>query len=118
VFANSTAGLLTPGQRHEATVWMPRLPWGAVQRPGPGRLTRRRRMGAKAAILRAMPRYRRGPGIRLPLPRKRGVPRPGPFARPRCRPCHTTERVLNRLKPFRRMARRDEKRVATEQALR
>jgi transposase len=113
------AFLLTPGQRHEANVLIPLMAQGAVQRPGPGRPTRRPRrlLGDKAYSGRAIRRYRRRHGIRLTIPRNHGEQRTGPFDRHLSRQRHKIERLMNRLKQCRRMATRDEKRAATYQAM-
>jgi transposase len=113
------ACLLTPGQRHAAKCWMPLLAQGAVKRPGPGRPKRRRRrlMGEKAYSSRASRRSLRGHGIRLTIPHQHGEHRTGPFDRQLSRPRHKIERLMNRLKQFRRMATRDEKRAANDQAM-
>jgi transposase len=113
------AFLLTPGPRHEAKCLIPLRAQGAVQRPGPGRPKRRprRRMGAKAYSSRAMRRYLRGHGIRRTIPRTPGEHRTGPVDRQLSRQRQKIERLMTRLKPFRRMATRDEKRAANDQAM-
>ena len=110
---------LTPGQRHEAKVLIPLMAQGAVKRPGPGRPKRRPRrlMGDKAYSSRAIRRYLRGHGIRLTIPRKHGEHRTGPFDRPLYRQRNKIERLINRLKQFRRIATRYEKRAANYQAM-
>ena len=112
--------ILTPGQRREALVLIPRMAQGSVKRQGPGRPQRRpqRLIGEKAYSSRAIRRYLRSHGIRLTIPRQPGEPRPGPFDRRLYRQRNKVERWINRLKPFRRMATRDEKRAANYQAMR
>jgi transposase len=92
---------------------------GTVKRRGPGRPKRRpkRLIGDQASSSRAMRRYRRRHGIRVTIPRQRRAHRPGPLDRRRSRQRHNTERWMNRLKQFRRMATRDEKRAANYLAM-
>lgn len=92
---------------------------GAVKRPGPGRPKRRPRrlIGDKAYSRRASRRYLRGHGLRLTIPRTHGEHRTGPFDRQLYRQRNKIERLMNRLKQFRRMATRDEKRAANYQAM-
>ena len=111
--------ILTPGQRHEATVFEQLLESGAVKRRGPGRPKRRphRVMGDKGYSSRRIRRYARQHGIRITIPRKRHEGRPGPFNRTRYRLRNRIERLINRCKPFRRLATRYEKRAVNYQAL-
>ena len=111
--------ILTPGQRHEALVFEPLLETGAVKRRGPGRPRRRphRIIGDKGYSSRRIRRYARQHGIRITIPRKRHEGRTGPCARVRCRLRHRIERLINRCKPFRRLATRDEKRAANYHAM-
>jgi transposase len=106
--------ILTPGQRHEALVLIPLMAQGTVKRRGPGRPKRRpkRLIGDKAYSSRAIRRYLRRHGIRLTIPRKRGEHRTGPFDRRLYRQRNKIERLINRLKQFRRIATRYEKRAA------
>jgi transposase len=106
--------ILTPGQRHEALVLIPLMAQGTVKRRGPGRPKRRpkRLIGDKAYSSRAIRQYLRHHGIRLTIPRKRGEPRTGPFDRRLYRQRNKIERLINRLKQFRRIATRYAKRAA------
>jgi transposase len=110
--------ILTPGQRHEAKYLMPLMAQGAVKRPRAGRPKRRpgRLSGEKAYRSRAIRRFLRSHGIRLTIPRTHGEHRTGPFDRHLYRQRHKMERLMNRLKQFRRMATRYEKRAANDQA--
>jgi transposase len=85
-----------------------------VKRRGPGRPTRcpKRLLGEKASSSRAIRRDLRRHGTRLTIPRNRGEPRTGPFDRRLYRQRNKLERLMNRLKQFRRIATRDEKRAA------
>jgi transposase len=111
--------LLTPGQRHEALVLIPLMGQGAIQRPGPGRPKRRpqRLIGDKAYSSRAIRQYLRQHGIRLTIPRKRSEHRTGPFDRRLYRQRNKIERLINRIKQFRRIATRYEKRAANYLAM-
>jgi transposase len=111
--------ILTPGQRHEALVLIPLMAQGPVKRRGPGRPKRRpkRLIGDKAYSSRAIRQYLRRHGIRLTIPRKRGEHRTGPFDRRVYRQRNKIERLINRLKQFRRIATRYEKRAANYLAM-
>jgi transposase len=111
--------ILTPGQRHEAVVLIPLLAQGAVKRPGPGHPKRRpkRLIGDKAYSSRAIRQYLRGHGIRITIPRKRCEHRTGSFDRLLYRQRNKIERLINRLKQFRRIATRYKKRAANYQAM-
>jgi transposase len=111
--------ILTPGQRHEAMVFAPLLETGAVKRRGPGRPKRRpyRIIGDKGYSSRRIRHYARQHGLRITIPRKRNEGRTGPFDRARDRLRNRIERLMNRCKPFRRLATRDEKRAANYQAM-
>jgi transposase len=106
--------ILTPGQRHEALVLIPLMAQGTVKRRGPGRPKRRpkRLIGDKAYGSRAIRQYLRHHGIRLTIPRNRGEHRTGPFDRRLYRQRNKLERLINRLKQFRRIATRYEKQAA------
>ena len=111
--------ILTPGQRHEVKVLIPLMVQGTVKRRGPGRPTRRpkRLIGDKAYSSRAIRQYLRRHGIRRTIPRTHGEQRTGPFDRRRYRQRNKIERLINRLKQFRRIATRDEKRAANYLAM-
>jgi transposase len=111
--------ILTPGQRHEAMVFDQLLESGAVKRRGPGRPKRRphRLMGDKGYSSRRIRRYARQHGIRITIPRKCNEGRTGSFHRPLYRLRNRIERLMNRCKPFRRLATRDEKRAVNDRAM-
>ena len=92
---------------------------GAVQRSGPGCPKRRpgRLVGDKGDSSRAIRQYLRRHGIRVTIPRKRGERRTGPFDRTIYRLRNAIERLINRLKQFRRIATRYEKRAANYQGM-
>ena len=111
--------MLTPGQRHEATVFEQLMESGAVKRRGPGRPKRRphRIIGDKGYSSRRIRQYARQHGIRITIPRKRTEGRTGPFNRALYRLRNRIERLINRCKQFRRLATRYEKRAANYKAM-
>ena len=111
--------ILTPGQRHEATVFEQLLETGAVKRRAPGRPKRRSRrvVGDKGYSSRKIRQYARQHGIRIPIPRKQKECHKGPFHRSLYRLRHHIERLVNRCKQFRRLATRYEKRAANYHAM-
>ena len=111
--------LLTPGQRHEALVFIPLMERGAVKRPRGGRPKRRpeRVVGDKAYSSGTIRRYLRRHGIRLTIPRKQNEHRTGPFDRGLYRQRERVERLINRLKQHRRVATRYEKRAENYRAV-
>ena len=111
--------VLTPGQRHEATVCAPVLEQGAVRRPGRGRPRRRpkRVVGDKGYTGRARRGYCRRRGIRHTIPRRRDERRTGPFDRAVYRLRNRVERLINRCKQFRSLATRYDKRAHSYRAL-
>jgi transposase len=103
--------VLTPGEQHEATVFVPLLEQGAVRRPGPGhpRVRPDRLSGDKGYSsdqIRATARRR---GIRITIPRKANEDRTGPFDRTLYRLRRKVEGLFNRCKQYRSLATRYEK---------
>jgi transposase len=109
----------TPGQRHEAVAFAPRLEAGAVKRRGPGRPKRRpqRVIGDQGYRSGKMRPYARQHGMRSTIPRQRHDGRTSPFERALYRLRHRIERVINRGKQFRRLATRDETRAVSYKAM-
>ena len=103
--------VLTPGERHEAVAFPELMAGGVGKRPKGGRprCRPRRLVGEKAYSSGASRRSMRRRGIGITIPRKRNAPRPGPFDRVLYRSRHRVERLINRLKQFRRLALRYEK---------
>ena len=104
---------LPEGQKHEAGVFDELMRQGAVKRRGAGRpRTRPERVcgdkGYSSGKIRSYLRRRR---IRLTIPRKRNEKRRGPFDREIYRRRNVVERAINRLKQFRRIATRYEKKA-------
>jgi transposase len=87
---------------------------GAKGRP---RLRPRRVVGDKGYSSRAIRRYARQHGIRITIPRKVNESRKGPFDREVYKQRNLVERLINRLKQFRRLATRYEKRGVNYRAM-
>lgn len=104
---------LTAGQQHEATELEPLMEQGAVKRQGTGRPRVRpfRVVGDKAYSSGKIRRYLRRHGIRLTIPRRSNERHRGKFDRAIYRERNRVERTINRLKQFRRVATRYEKRA-------
>jgi transposase len=111
--------LLTPGQQNEATVFEQLMEQGAVRRPGRGRPKQRpgRVVGDKGYSSRKIRRYARRRGIRITIPRRKTECRTGPFDKAIYRTRNQIERLINRLKQFRRLATRYEKRAENHRAM-
>jgi transposase len=92
---------------------------GTVARVGRGRprLRPKRVVGDKGYSSRKIRAYLRRRGIRITIPRKTNERRTGPFNRAIYRERNRVERLINRLKQWRRLATRYEKRVAYHQAM-
>jgi transposase len=105
--------VLTPGERHETTVFEQLMEQGAVRRPGRGRpkLRPARVVGDKGYSSGTIRRYLRRHGIRMTIPRRTNERRTGPFDRGLYRQRNCIERLINRCKQFRRLATRYEKRA-------
>ena len=111
--------MLTPGQRHEATVFEQLLEQGAVQRPGRGRPRVRplRVVGDKGYTGHKRRAYCRRRGICYTLARLRSERRGGRFDRATYRLRNRVERLINRCKQFRSLATRYDKRAESYRAL-
>ncbi|NET38843.1 MAG: IS5 family transposase [Cyanothece sp. SIO1E1] len=105
--------LLTVGERHETVVFEQLMEQGAVKREGAGRprLRPRRVSGDKGYSSIKIRRYLRRRGIRYTIPRKSTEHRGGKFDKSLYRTRNLVERCFNRLKQFRRVATRYEKRA-------
>ena len=103
--------LLTVGERHEAVVFEQLMEQGAVKREGPGRprLRPRRVSGDKGYSSGKIRLYLRRRGIRITIPRKDNERRRSKFDKSLYRQRNRVERCFNRLKQFRRIATRYEK---------
>jgi transposase len=110
--------LLSGGERHEAPFLPSLLEHRKVKRPGRGRPRPKRVVGDKGYSSAANRAYLRRRGIAAVIPRRRdqGGPRPR-FDRGAYRQRNRVERLINRLKQFRRVATRYEKRAANYLAM-
>jgi len=104
--------LATAGQRHEAPLLRKLLEAGAVKRPGRGRPRVRPDavVGDKGYSYPSLRRYLRARGIRAVIPSKSDQRRQPGFDRAVYRERNRVERTVNRLKGWRRVATRYEKR--------
>ena len=100
-------------------MFKPLMEAGAVKRPGRGRPKKRpgRVAGDKGYSSRANRHYLRRRGIRVTIPRRKDECRAGPFDRALYKLRNQVERLINRLKQFRRLATRYEKRAANYRAM-
>jgi transposase len=110
---------LTPGQRHESVVFPDLMTGGAVKRVGRGRPRQRpkRVVADKGYASRTNRCAMRRRGIRTTIPRKANERRRGPFDKATYRLRNRVERLINRLKQFRRLATRYEKRAENFRAM-
>ena len=111
--------ILTPGQDHESSVLKPLMERGAVKRRGRGRprVRPRRVVGDKGYSSRENRQYLRRRGMRLTIPRKKNERRRGRFDKAIYRMRNRVERLINRMKQFRRLATRYEKRAENFRAM-
>ncbi|NJL41388.1 MAG: IS5 family transposase, partial [Leptolyngbyaceae cyanobacterium SM1_4_3] len=105
--------LLSVGERHETVLFEPLMEQGAVKRAKGGRprLRPRRVVADKAYSSGKIRRYLRRRGIRLTIPRKTNEKHRGQFDKTIYRQRNWVERCFNRLKQFRRVATRYEKKA-------
>ena len=101
------------GERHETVVFEPLMEQGAVKRRGAGRprLRPKRVSGDKGYSSGKIRRYLRRRGIRITIPRKENERHRGKFDKALYRQRNRVERCFNRLKQFRRIATRYEKKA-------
>jgi transposase len=104
--------LATAGQRHEALMLRKLMEAGAVKRTGRGRPRIRPAAvaGDKGHSHLSLRRYLRRRGIRAVIPPKSDQPRQPSFDKAAYRRRNHVERTVNRLKGWRRVATRYEKR--------
>ena len=108
------AFVLQPGQEHESKAFERLMNHGAVKRRQRGRPRQRPRRvaGDKAYSSRRIRAWLRQRGIRITIPRKANERRRGPFNKQLYQLRAKVEQLINRLKQFRRIATRYEKRAA------
>jgi transposase len=111
--------LATAGQRHEALMLRRLMERGAVKRAGRGRPRLRPAAvaGDKGYSFASLRRYLRRRGIRAVIPSKSDQPRQPGFDQVAYRQRNQVERTINRLKGWRRVATRYEKREANYLAM-
>jgi transposase len=111
--------ILTAGQRHEATVFEALLEQGTVKRVGRGGQRRKptRISGDKGYSSKKIRVYCRRKGINHTIPWKRNEKHRGRFDRAAYKRRNVVERCINRLKQFRRIATRYEKRAVNYLAM-
>ena len=111
--------VLTGGERHEQIALEALLDQGAVRRSGRGRprLRPRRVAGDKAYSSGKIREALRRRGIGAVIPTKENEQRQPDFDREAYRQRNRIERLINRLKQFRRIATRYEKRAANYLAM-
>jgi transposase len=111
--------VLTAGQRHEQIALEALLDRGAIRRQARGRprLRPRRVAGDKGYGSPTARRRIRRRGIVPVIPTKSNEPRDPAFDRAACRERNRIERLINRLKQFRRLATRCEKRAINHLAM-
>jgi transposase len=99
---------LSEGQRNEIIGFWALMESGEVKRAGGGRprLRPRRICADKGYAKRVLRRYLRPLGIRITIARRSNEHRGGPFDREIYRTRNLIERLINRLKHFRRVATR------------
>jgi transposase len=104
--------VLQPGQQHESQAFERLMDKGAVKRWQRGRPRRRPRRvcGDKAYSSHQIRQWSRRHGIRVTIPRKANERRRGTFDKQIYRLRARVEQLINRLKQFRRIATRYEKR--------
>ena len=110
---------VTPGQQHEASVFEVLMSEGAVNRAGPGRprLYPRLIVGDKGYSSGRIRRFLRQRGIRLTIPRRKNERHRSVFSREEYRLRNRVERLINRMKQFRRVATRYEKLARNYEAM-
>jgi len=111
--------VLTAGERHEQPVLPVLMERGAVKRRGRGRPRVRpdRVAGDKGYSSQTVRRYLKGRGIGAVIPTKADEAPDPAFDRAAYRERNVVERLINRLKRWRRVATRYEKRAANYLAM-
>lgn len=110
--------LLTPGQQHEMSVAKDLMDQGWIkQANGKNRLRPRRIVGDKGYTSKEFRHFLHQRGIRYTIPRRSNEKRKGQFDKKVYRERNKVERLFSRLKEFRRIATRYEKRAANYAAM-
>ena len=105
--------VLTPGQQHETTIFNELLEGPKLKRVGRGRPKVRpgRVVGDKGYTSQTIRRYLQKRGIKVTIPRRSNERKPNRYDRTIYKSRNLVERLINRLKQFRRLATRYEKRA-------
>lgn len=110
--------LLTPGQQHEISVAEDLMKQGSIkQSNGQMRLNPKRVVGDKGYTSKEFRKHLRKRGIRYTIPRRSNEKHKGSFNKKIYRERNKVERLFSRLKEFRRIATRYEKRAANYSAM-
>ncbi len=112
--------MITAGQRNERSVFEALMETGAVKRAGRGRprIRPERVVGDKGYSGKKIRDYLRGRGIGAVIARQKNEKRrAGSFDKEAYRERNVVERTINRLKQFRRVATRYEKRAVNYRAM-
>ncbi len=111
--------LVTAGERHEQSVFEALMETGAIKRAGRGRPRLRpdRVVGDKGYSSKKIRDYLRRRGIGSVIARQNNERRAGCFDKEAYRERNVVERTINRLKQFRRVATRYEKRAVNYRAM-
>lgn len=111
--------VLTEGQRNEMVAFWPLMERGEVRREGRGRPRLRpfRLCADKGYANGEVRGYLRSKGVRITIARRKDEHRGGTFDREIYRSRNRIERLMNRLKQFRRVATRYEKRAENYRAM-
>ena len=111
--------VLTPGQQHETTVFTELLESPKLKRAGRGRPRVRpgRVVGDRGYTSQAIREYLHKRGIKVTIPRRSNEKKPNRYDRNIYKSRNRVERLINRLKQFRRIATRYEKRAENYRAM-
>lgn len=111
--------LITAGERNEQSVFEALMEGGAVKRAGRGRPRIRpdRVVGDEGCSSKRIRGYLRKRGIGVVIARKNNERRRGHFDKEAYRERNVVERAINRLKQFRRVTTRYEKRAENYRAM-
>lgn len=110
---------LTPGEQHESTVFEKLMEGGAIKRRGRGRPRRlpHRVAADKGYSSKKVRLYLSRRGIGITIPRKSNETHKGKFDKEANKLRNRVERLFNRLKQYRRIATRNEKRACNYKAM-
>ena len=111
--------VLTPGQQHETTVFNELLESPSLKRSGRGRPRKRpgRVVGDKGYTSQHIRRYLHQHGIKVTIPRRSNERKANRYDRNIYKSRNCVERLIGRLKQFRRLATRYEKRAENYRAM-